>query len=127
VTKPRYQTRSFTDDKKLNRLCAIVTPEKERSPELKKTLKIRNDLSMYASLLEKDVTLTHSISANRLCYIQVVSTKSAGKLLINGDVTLAEGDGAFIDSPMDLTIVGKSTRATEFVLFDMARNATNAK
>jgi redox-sensitive bicupin YhaK (pirin superfamily) len=79
---------------------------------------IHQDLTMYASILEKDVEVKHHFEKGRKGYIHV--TKTGGNVLLNGDIELKEGDGAFLTDLDDLTIKGTTDKAAEFVLFDLS-------
>ena len=123
VDKPAYQTAHFGDEQKRNQLCPIVTPEIVKSAEFAKTLKIRTDLWMFASILDNGKELNYQFESpkSRRGYLQVVSTKSNSSLTLNGSLLLEEGDGAFIDNLDTLKITGTSKNPTEFLFFDLAK------
>lgn len=73
---------------------------------------------MYASLLDKDQEVKHHLGAGRKGYLHVA--KTGGSVLLNGNIQLNEGDGAFISETEDFTIKGTSEKTAEVVLFDLS-------
>jgi redox-sensitive bicupin YhaK (pirin superfamily) len=137
--KPRYVTKSFKDEDKHNAMCLILSPEGKRG-----VVPIgRDDVRVYASILEDGKTLTHTFSGST-GYIHVPNVPGAQGITVNG-VRLQRGDGAFLTGADTITITGHAdadaarktghdlavTRrirggfnygtlpGTEFVLFDM--------
>ena len=78
------------------------------------SLTIHQDVSMYATTLDANKSLTYDLAEGRKVWVQV--TRGAAK--VNGE-TLAAGDGAAIS---DLSKLDFSTneQATEILLFDLA-------
>lgn len=135
--KPSYQTGTFPDAKKLNILCPIITPEGTDG-----TIKINNDFRMFASILQENTKVTHSLldtnvkGGGRKGYIHVPILPNSGGISLTGKrtddsvidtVVLSPGDGAFLENINELSItgIGKSTiaadkRQSEFVLFDFS-------
>jgi len=87
---------------------------------------------MFASLLGNNNQLIHKFSSwKRGIYLQVISTKTNGKIKVqleneNSFLELKEGDGVFIDPNENenenekiLKITGQSEKETEFLLFDI--------
>ena len=112
--KPNYQTRSFTEEDKLNQFCLIVAPN---TGETQKSVSINQDVRVYASLLEKDKEMEFKCDTGRFYLVHVCDT--GGKIQLN-DVSLDGGDGAFIEHTDRLRFVGKNETAAEFLLFDLA-------
>ena len=135
---PKYFTRHFTDAEKTNRLVPIVAPfgsegvSEER--EGAGPAPVQSPLYLYATLLSKDASVTHKLkhsdisSGQRKAYVHVIQTsgyntgKATGsRVLLNGGLELAEGDGAFAigeeDQPIEIKNVGEST--AEVLLFDL--------
>jgi len=132
--KPSYQTKHFSDEQKLNCLLPIVTESGNDGA----AIKINSAVDVYASLLENDATVTHTIRPGRDYYIHVVQDVTGfdtedhvSSIVLDNGVTeteLKSGDGAFITQGQPggaLKITGKSTqpdkRRTEFILFDLQR------
>jgi redox-sensitive bicupin YhaK (pirin superfamily) len=105
---PGYEQKLFADEEKRNQLRLVVSPEGRDG-----ALSIHQDVSIYASLLDKDAAVEHALGAGRGAWVQVVS----GALAVNGQA-IAVGDGAAIRETDRLQIVAKEP--TEFILFDMA-------
>lgn len=112
---PNYQTQTFADSDKLNKLCLFVAPKK--AEDSTDTIKINQDVRAYASLLEKEKEIEFAANPSRYYYVHVAAT--GGKIKVN-DVSLESGDGAFIEEATQLRIVGESDSAAEFLLFDLA-------
>jgi len=130
ISAPAYQTGHFTDENKRNKLCPIVVPQESKSqqqPTEISPVKIRQDLYMYASLLGNEKKVNHSFPKTRSGYLQVISTKTGGKLSVSTNTgekfELVEGDSLFLDAnqqdDVTLTITGQSEKETEFLLFDL--------
>ena len=106
--EPGYEEKHFSDERKQNRLCPIVSRDGRED-----SLHIHQDVTIYASLLDRDVELMHTVAANRYGWVQVV----AGDLQIN-DLKLTAGDGAAIKAPGELRLQALSP--AEFLVFDLA-------
>jgi redox-sensitive bicupin YhaK (pirin superfamily) len=106
--EPGYEEKHFSDERKQNRLCPIVSRDGRED-----SLHIHQDVTIYASLLDRDVELMHTVAANRYGWVQVV----AGDLQIN-DLKLTAGDGAAIEAPGELRLQALSP--AEFLVFDLA-------
>jgi redox-sensitive bicupin YhaK (pirin superfamily) len=105
---PSYEQKHFTDDAKRNRLIEIVSG----SP-VNGTMKIYQDATMYASILETGHTVTHTLAPKRHAWVQIIS----GTVSISG-VELKAGDGAAISDETSLALTATDT--AEFLLFDLA-------
>lgn len=105
---PGWEEKAFQPNEKRNRLRLIASRDARDG-----SLRIHQDLDLYASILEAGAELMHRFDAARKGWIQVVS----GELAVN-DVTLAPGDGASVEALDDLRIEALSE--SEFLLFDMA-------
>lgn len=105
---PAYIDRSFPDHTKRNALRLIAAPG---GPD--GSLPIRQDVLVYAALLEAGATLTHALKAGRGAWVQMVE----GRASVNG-TALKRGDGLAIEDIDHLEIVGLD--AAELLLFDLA-------
>lgn len=123
---PSYNTLSFTDEQKKNRLCLMVSPQEDG----KSIILIHNDIFTYASILEKDNSLDFSAHDGRKVLVQVVTTIPNVKLKveakssdISSDLELGGGDVLFVTAPiqedMKLRFTGASESNVEFLLFDI--------
>lgn len=106
-TKPTYQEKHFTQEDKRNKLKLIVSSDAREG-----SLKILQDTSVYASILEKGNELSYDIKDNRSIYIQVVS----GAIDIGG-YEITQGDAISIRFEDKISI--KALSDSEFLLFDL--------
>lgn len=109
--KPSYETKYWTDEEKTNVLKRILAPNGEDG-----AIVLHQDASVYASILEKEHTVTHTIPEGRKGYLHLAQT--GGALEVNG-VAMAEGDGAFVTGPLQLNVKTTSDSPAEFLLFDL--------
>ncbi|KAF1994497.1 RmlC-like cupin [Amniculicola lignicola CBS 123094] len=130
--KPHYETKKFPDELKQNKLVRIIEyvdrlgeKQSETSP-----IGLQADVSMDASILSPGKKVTHDVVAAgpRKIFVQNIMTKraqpkSGGAQIRVGDVTLGEGDSAYIDgvgglgAKIEVESVGDTP--AEFLLFDM--------
>ena len=104
---PSYEQNTYSSDSKNNRLRLIASPTGREG-----SLTVHQQVDIFASILDQDATLTHSLDAGRRGWMQVVR----GTLEVNGE-TLNAGDGAAISETPVLTI--KASEKAELLLFDM--------
>jgi quercetin 2,3-dioxygenase len=105
--KPAYEEKNFKDETKKNNLKVIVSPEGKGG-----SLKINQDVSIFASLLDEGKSVKHSIKSGRGAWVQVVR----GAIDLNGKA-LNGGDGAAIEDEKELQLVAKKN--SEVLLFDL--------
>ncbi len=105
---PGYEQKLFADESKRNQLRLVVSPGGSDG-----SLSIHQDVSIFASLLDKDAAVEHALGTGRGAWVQVVS----GALTANGQA-IAVGDGAAIQETDRLQIAAQEP--SEFILFDMA-------
>lgn len=129
--KPSYKTRKFTDDMKKDRLCRIMEDVERHSGADGETepIPMHADLSMSASILAPGKAVTHDLVKDglRKVYLHLVMTgktqpKEGGMRIKVGDVTLGEGDGAFVTGatgPGKIEVESVGDKPAEFLLFDM--------
>jgi len=126
---PNYQTKHFEDSEKLGKLCKIVASTDTKEDNL---VKINQDVTVYASILNKDQQVSHTFVPGRRGYVHVAMTNTGGSLKVSSAnspaVELGEGDGAFVTFPSSdssssnsntLTLTGNGDKTTEFVFFDL--------
>lgn len=118
--KPSYSTLTVTDEQKLNALAPIITPEGTGE-----TIKINQQFSFFASILERDHTIEHKLLGadprHTGAYLHVVmndpDNRSPSQVLINDELVVSSGDAVFIEGEHTISIKSLSPRA-EFVLMD---------
>ena len=103
---PSYAEKNYSRSAKLNTLLPIVAATGAEG------LKLNQDVSIFASVLEKDQRLNHELKDGRHAWVQVIS----GDLTVNGE-TLHPGDAAAISDEKRLEL--KAEDEAEFLLFDL--------
>lgn len=128
---PHYETKKWTDEQKQDKLVRIMeyTDRLGDRKAAADPIGLQADLSMDASILSPGKKVTHEIVAEgtRKIFVQVVMSgraqpKEGGAKIKVGDVTLGEGDGAYIDNvsgPGKIEVESVGDKAAEFLLFDM--------
>lgn len=106
---PSYEQKTFSDEEKRGQLRLVGSRDGRDG-----SITIHQDVDLYASLLEVDDTVTHSLAAGRSAWLQV----ARGSVQLDGR-ELAAGDGAAIAQENSITLQG-ITPQTEVLLFDMA-------
>lgn len=105
--EPGYEQKFFGDERR-GRLRLVASPNGREG-----SVRIHQDVSMYASVLSDQQSVTHEMSEGRHAWLQVVR----GTILVDG-VELVEGDGA---SFSDVTKLGiQSVGDSELLIFDLA-------
>jgi quercetin 2,3-dioxygenase len=104
---PGYEQTYFAPEEKKNRLRLVASRAGSDG-----SVKINQDVSLYASLLDANETVEHDLAANRHAWLQLVK----GKIELNG-VSLNAGDGAAVSEETVLQI--KALEDSEFLLFDL--------
>ncbi len=107
-TTPSYQQKHFEIAAKRDQLRLVASPEGRDG-----SLSVKQDASVYLSLLSPGKQIAYSIPKNRHVWLQVLS----GKLELNGQ-SLDSGDGVAVTLEPELSLVGKEE--SEFMLFDLA-------
>lgn len=107
---PSYEQKYFTEEERTNGLRLIAAGDPKDG-----SLKVRQDIKLLASLLEKGKDLTYDLDKKRYGWIQVAK----GSVTLNGKA-LKAGDGAAISDESKLEITGTSDERAEFLLFDLA-------
>jgi hypothetical protein len=115
--KPGYQTGTFEDARKQDTLLPVITPTGENG-----TIKINQDLRMFASILSEGRELSHSLEGlsapgtTRKAYLHVPEVPGSVGVTVTGTradgtpagepVKLGPGDGAFVEGLKELRVVG---------------------
>ncbi|MGC4068554.1 MAG: pirin family protein [Polyangiaceae bacterium] len=109
---PSYEQATFGEEEKRNQLRLIASNDGKAG-----SIRVHQDIALYASCLDADRRLEHSLSRDRYGWIQVVS----GQISVNGHA-LDSGDGLGMMRVSSLNIEAKTP--AEFLLFD-SRVATD--
>lgn len=107
--EPTYDQKHFPESERAGALRPVATPDGRGN-----SLTIRQDASMYASVLTPGQSVRHALGAGRGAWIQVAT----GGVTVNGH-SLGEGDGLAIELESDIEITGTDDRS-EVILFDLA-------
>lgn len=105
---PGYEQKYFAPEEKKGKLRLVASRGGEDG-----SITINQDVSLYASILSKDETVSHELKVSRHAWIQLIS----GSLEVNGE-RLERGDGAAISDESKLAITALADNS-EFLLFDL--------
>jgi redox-sensitive bicupin YhaK (pirin superfamily) len=105
--QPSYEEKDFSNEEKKNKLKLIVSPDGTSD-----SIKIHQNASIYASILDEGQSVTHTLSSGRKSWAQVIS----GTIELNGE-TLHTGDGAAIENIQNLKLTAK--KLSEVLVFDL--------
>jgi redox-sensitive bicupin YhaK (pirin superfamily) len=105
--QPEYEEKKFSDDEKRNKLRLIVSPDGEDG-----AVRIHQDAKIYASLLDENQEVVHTLANGRSAWLQV----AAGSVTLN-EVELKQGDGAAVSEESTLRIIARES--AEILLFDL--------
>ena len=106
--EPGYEEKHYPNEDKQNRLRLVGSRDARDG-----SVKIHQDVDLYASVLSEGTELTHVFAEGRHGWLQVVR----GSLELEGTM-LEAGDGAAISAADSVTL--KATDDVEILLFDMA-------
>lgn len=106
--QPEYEEKKFSDDEKRNKLRLIVSPDGSEG-----SVRIHQDAKIYASLLDENQEVVHTLADGRSAWLQV----AAGSVTLN-EVELKPGDGAAVSQESNLHITAQES--SEILLFDLA-------
>ncbi|MBW2529314.1 MAG: pirin family protein [Deltaproteobacteria bacterium] len=104
---PGYEQKQYGDERG-NRLRLVASKDGRDG-----SVRVRQDVSVYASLLDAGKDVEHSFATGRHGWLQV----ARGQVMV-ADATLSGGDGAAISAADSLRIT--ATRDSELLLFDLA-------
>lgn len=105
--EPGYEQKNFGDERRGK--LRLVASRNARDG----SLKIHQDVDVFASVLEDGDVVTHALNSSRRSWVQV----AGGSVKLNGE-QLRPGDGAAIWDEAQVTI--EATSKAEVLLFDMA-------
>ena len=105
---PRYGQKAFDAATRRGQLKLVASRDGRDD-----TVRIFQDIDIYAANLAKDDRVSHALKAGRHGWIQV----ARGAVTVNGKA-LVEGDGAAVSNEPRIDIAGNG--AAEILLFDLA-------
>jgi len=105
--KPSYEQKTFGLADKTNRLRLIASRDGREG-----SVTIHQDVDLYATVLEAGKSVSHTLAAKRIAWVQVAQ----GSILLNGQV-LNAGDGLALETAGELRLEGREN--AEVLLFDM--------
>ena len=106
--EPGYEQKNF-GDKRRGKLRLVASQDARDG-----SLKIHQDVDMYATVLDNGDAVTHALRTSRRAWVHVAS----GTIKLNGE-QLHPGDGAAIWDEAQVTIT--ATSEAEILVFDMAK------
>ncbi|QXP87147.1 pirin family protein [Methylococcus capsulatus] len=105
---PGYQQARLSAQDKAGRLCLVASPDGRSG-----SLTIHQDALLYATVLDADEAVQHTLAPGRCAYVHV----ARGEIRLNG-TRLTDGDGAAM---VDEALLHLSTDSVgEALLFDLA-------
>jgi quercetin 2,3-dioxygenase len=104
---PSYEQKYFPVEERRGQLRLVASNDGREG-----SVKVNQDMSLFASLLDKDEEVTYNLKAGRSFWLQI----ARGRVDVNG-VSLKSGDGAAITEEHSLKI--KGTETSEILLFDL--------
>lgn len=104
---PGYEEKHFANQAKTARLCLIASPDGAEG-----SVKIHQDARLYASLLDGEQQIEHTLAQGRTAYLHLIR----GELEANG-VKISTGDALKFSSEPGISI--SKGREAEFLLFDL--------
>jgi redox-sensitive bicupin YhaK (pirin superfamily) len=105
---PSYEEKEVSDEAKKNVLKLIASQEPDAD-----AVKIHQDASIYASILESGVSVTHTLNQGRHAWLHLIS----GAVSVN-DEELKPGDSVGISDESEIYVHAKE--ASEILLFDLS-------
>ena len=106
--KPSYEQKYFAPEEKRGRLRLLASEDARDG-----SVKIHQDASLYAALVDGDEAVTHDIAPGRKAYVHV----ARGSAVVNGQ-TLGAGDALKVERESKVEI--GDGRQAEILLFDLA-------
>jgi redox-sensitive bicupin YhaK (pirin superfamily) len=105
---PGYEQKHFDTDEKRDVLRLVASKDGRDG-----SVRVRQDVDVFASVLDVGKRVEHTIAAGRRAWVQVAS----GSVRVNGQ-ELSAGDGAAIENESKMEIEGREPG--ELLLFDLA-------
>ncbi|MDJ0660728.1 MAG: pirin family protein [Crocosphaera sp.] len=107
--EPSYEEKHISSEQKQGKLRLVASRDGKDD-----SLKIHQDVELYATLLQEGDRVNYSINNRRSLWLQVAK----GSVEINGKI-LNNGDGAAITKEPNIELIATS-KDTEILLFDLA-------
>ncbi len=104
---PGYEQKRFGDERS-DRLRLVASRDGREG-----SLTVRQDVSLYAAVLEPGASVSHEVEGDRAAWVQIVR----GQVRL-GEHVLREGDGAAVESAGAITL--EAVEPAEILLFDLA-------
>jgi redox-sensitive bicupin YhaK (pirin superfamily) len=105
---PGYEQKHFDTDEKRDVLRLVASKDGRDG-----SVRVRQDVDVFASVLDVGKRVEHTIAAGRRAWVQVAS----GSVRVNGQ-DLSAGDGATVENESKVAIDGREPG--ELLLFDLA-------
>jgi redox-sensitive bicupin YhaK (pirin superfamily) len=105
--EPSYEQKAFTDDDRRGQLRLIASEDGRDG-----SVTVHQDVSLFASLLDAEQTVTHEMNPLRYAWIQV----ARGSVNVNGE-SAKQGDGVVVVGETSLNI--QAEQPSEILLFDL--------
>jgi quercetin 2,3-dioxygenase len=105
--EPGYEEKHFDVESKRGRLRLIASPDGAQG-----SVSLRQDVAIYATILDGEERVDHALAAGRQAYVQV----ARGALTVNG-VALEAGDAVRVSEETVVSLGG--ARDAEVLLFDL--------
>ncbi|MFN2425161.1 MAG: pirin family protein [Candidatus Binatia bacterium] len=106
--EPAYEQLHFPLEERRNVLRCVASPDGRKS-----SLRLHQDVTIHATVLETGKTTTHALALGRQAWLQM----ARGRAYING-VEVAQGDGVAVRDESGVEIRAESP--SEILLFDLA-------
>lgn len=107
--KPGYEQTHIAIDQQMNHLHLLGSSVGQQG-----AVTIHQDVRLYVAQLSQQGTVTHTLSKQRMAWLQVAK----GAAQLNGVHDLQAGDAAAVTNVPDISLLGQS-EGTEILLFDM--------
>jgi len=120
--EPKYQLKYFSRESKKNQFCKIISADGSDG-----SIIITQDTRVYATLLEKNKKLEFKLDPTRQYFLHFATSKipKDNWIKLNDEHELKQGDGAFIKSPAETTLIihniGPGDEEAEFVILDLLK------
>jgi redox-sensitive bicupin YhaK (pirin superfamily) len=106
--EPGYEQKAFSVDERRNQMRLIASTDGRDG-----SVSVHQDVSLFASILDKGTSVKHALSELRYGWLQV----ARGAVEINGE-RAEQGDGVVIVAETELSI--QAVAASEILMFDLA-------
>ncbi len=105
---PSYEQRDFSLAERRGKLRLVAARDARDG-----AVKVHQDVDLYATVLDKDSRVAHTLQPHRHAWVQV----ARGSVLLNG-LTLENGSAAAVSDEAEVVI--EAAEDAEFLLFDLA-------